>query len=96
MPSKSPVSLAARERLRNHQAAAARVVAAHIAARVRLEAVICRRTEVLAAQDRLVAAVNAEVEAALVTAANVMGVDVAATLLDVSKAEVHRREMRSS
>ena len=49
-----------------------------------------RRAEVLAAQDRLVATANAEVAAALVTASNVMGVDVAATLLDVSKAEVHR------
>jgi hypothetical protein len=37
-----------------------------------------------------VAAACAEVAAALVTAADVMGVDVAADLLDVSKAEVHR------
>ena len=90
MTSNAPVSLAARERLRDHQAAAARAVAAHSAARARLDAVISRRAEVLAAQDCLVAAAGAEVAAALVTAANVMGVDVAATLLDVSKAEVHR------
>ncbi len=90
MPSKAPMSLAARERLRDHQAAAAKAVAAYSAARARLEAVTSRRAEVLAAQDRLVAAANAEVAAALVTAANVMGVDVAATLLDVSKAEVLR------
>jgi hypothetical protein len=37
-----------------------------------------------------VASANAEVAAALVSAANVMGVEVAAALLDVSKAEVHR------
>jgi hypothetical protein len=90
MPSKAPVSLAARERLRDHQAAAAKVVAAYSAARARLEAVTCRRAEILAAQDCLVAAANAEVAAAVLRAAQVMGVDVAATLLDVSKAEVHR------
>ncbi len=44
----------------------------------------------LAAQDGLVAAANAEVAAVVVTAAKVMGADVAATLLDVSKAEVRR------
>ena len=90
MTAKAPVSLAARERLRDHQAAAAKAVAVHSAARARLEAVISRRAEVLAAQDCLVAAANAEVAAALVSAANVMGVEVAAALLDVSKAEVHR------
>jgi len=52
--------------------------------------VTSRRAEVLAAQDGLVAAANAEVVAAVVTAAKVMGADVAATLLDVSKAEVRR------
>ena len=90
MSSKAPVSLAARERLRDHQAAAAKAVGAHSAALARLEAVTSRRAEVLAAQDCLVAAANAEVAAAVVTAAKVMGADVAATLLDVSKAEVRR------
>ncbi len=36
------------------------------------------------------AAANAEVATAVVTAAKVMGTEVAATLLDVSKAEVRR------
>ena len=90
MPSKAPVSLAARERLRDHQAAAAKAVGAHSAALTRLDAVMSRRAEVLAAQDCLVAAANAEVAAAIVTAAQVMGVDVAATLLDLTKAEVRR------
>jgi hypothetical protein len=45
---------------------------------------------VLVAQDGLVAAANAEVAAAVVTAAKLMGADVAATLLDVSKVEVRR------
>jgi hypothetical protein len=75
MSSKVPVSLAARERLRDHQAAAAKAVSAHSAALARLEAVTSRRAEVLVAQDGLVAAANAEVTA---------------TLLDVSKAEVRR------
>ena len=90
MSSKAPVSLAARERLRDHRAAAAKAVGAHSAALSRLEAVTSRRAEVLAAQDGLVAAANAEVAAAVVTAAKVFGADVAATLLDVSKAEVRR------
>ena len=90
MSSKAPVSMAARERLRDHQAAAAKAVGAHSAALARLEAVTSRRAEVLAAQDGLVAAASAEVAAAVVSAAKVMGADVAATLLDVSKAEVRR------
>ncbi len=90
MSSKAPVSMAARERLRDHQAAAAKAVGAHSAALARLEAVISRRAEVLAAQDCLVAAASAEVDAAVVTTAKVMGADVAATLLDVSKGEVRR------
>ena len=90
MSTKAPVSLAARERLRDHQAAAAKVVGAHGAALARLEAVTARRAEVLAAQDLLVADANAEVAAAVVTAAQLMGADVAATLLDVSRAEVRR------
>jgi len=90
MSSKVPVSLAARERLREHQAAAAKAVSAHSAALARLEAVTARRAEVLASQDGLVAAAKAEVTAVVVTAAKVMGADLAATLLDVSKAEVRR------
>jgi hypothetical protein len=90
MPSKAPVSLAARERLRDHQAATAKAVGAHSAALARLDAVRSRRAEGLAAQDCLVAAANAEGAAAVVTAAQVMGVDVAATLLDLTKAEVRR------
>jgi len=90
MTSKAPVSLAARERLRDHQAAAAKAVGAHSAALSRLEAVISRRAEVLATQDCLVAAASAEVAAAVVTAAKVFGADAAATVLDVRKAEVRR------
>jgi hypothetical protein len=95
MTSKAPVSMAARERLRDHQVAAANVVSAHSAALARLEAVTSRRAEVLVAQDGLVAAANAEVIAAVVTAAKVMGADVTATLLDVTKSEV-RRAMKAA
>lgn len=90
MTSKTPVSLAARERLRDYQAAAAKAVSAYGAALARLEGASSRRAEVLAAQERLVAAANADVAAAVVAAAQLMGIDVAATLLDVSKAEVRR------
>jgi hypothetical protein len=80
MISKAPVSMAARERLRDHQVAAGKAVSAHSAALARLEAVASRRAAVLVAQDGLVAAANAEVAAAVATAAKVMGADVAATL----------------
>ncbi len=50
MVSTKPMSLAARERLRDHQVAATRAVSAHAAALVRLERVISRRTEVVCAR----------------------------------------------
>jgi hypothetical protein len=90
MSSKAPMSLEARERLRDHQAAAAKAVGAHGVAMARLDAALCRRVEVLSAQDGLVAAANTEVTAAVVTVAQIMGVEVAATLLDLAKAEVRR------
>lgn len=90
MPSTTPISLAARERLRDHQAAAAKVVAVHSAALTRLDAASSRRAEVVAKQDALVATAAAEVAAAVVEVARVMGADVAAAVLDLSKAEVHR------
>ena len=90
MPSKEPVSLVARERLRDYQAAAAKAVGAHGVAMARLDAAVRRRAEVLAGQDALIAAANAEVTAAVVRVAQIMGVDVAASLLDLTKAEVRR------
>jgi hypothetical protein len=90
LPRATPVSMAARERLRDHQTAAARAVAAHSASQTRLDAVIGRRAEVVAGQDALVAAANAEVAAAVVAVAQVMGADVAAAVLDLSKAEIGR------
>jgi hypothetical protein len=90
MPSKTPISLAARERLRDHQAASAKAVAAYSNAMDRLDIAMARRAKVLGAQDRLVAAANAEVVAAVIGLAEVVGVEIAAGLLDLSKAEVRR------
>ena len=90
MPSKAPVSLVARERLRDHQAAAAKAVGAHGVAMARLDTAVRRRAEVLAGQDALIAGANAEVTAAVVRVAQIMGVDVAASLLDLTSAEVRR------
>jgi hypothetical protein len=90
MPRTAPVSLAARERLRDHQASATKAVAAHSASLARLNAVISRRAEIVAGQDALVAAASAEVVAAVVAVAQVMGADIAAAVLDLSKADVRR------
>jgi hypothetical protein len=86
----TPVSLAARERLRNHQAAAAKAIAVYSASLSRLDTAISRRAKVAAEQDALVAAANAEVAAAVVGAAKAMGADLAASMLDLTKAEVRR------
>ena len=90
MPSTIPVSLAARERLRDHQTAAAKVAAAHSAALARLDAATSRRAKVVAHQDVLVAAAAAEVAAAVAETARVMGAEVAAAILDMSTTEVRR------
>lgn len=90
MPPTTPVSLAARERLRDHQAAAAKVAAAHSTALARLDAATSRRSKVVAREDVLVAAAAAKVAAAVVETARVMGTEVAAGILDMSKAEVRR------
>jgi hypothetical protein len=86
----TPVSLAARERLKDHQAAAAKAVAAYSASLVRFEVVVRRRAQVVAEQDTLVAGAKAQVTAAVVAAAQVLGADVAASVLDLSKAEIRR------
>jgi hypothetical protein len=96
MPRTTPVSQAARERLRDHQAAAAKVVAAHTASLARLDAAVFRRAEVVAGQDALVAAASTEVAAAVVAVAQVMGADVAASVLDLSKSEVRRMTKEST
>jgi hypothetical protein len=95
MPSAMPVSLAARERLRDHQASAAKAVAAHGAAVARLDATSARRNEIVAAQDALVAAAAANVAAAVAEVARVLGADVAAAVLELPKSEVRRMSKES-
>lgn len=90
MPSTTPISLVARERLRDHQATAAKAVAVHAAALARLDAATSRRAEIVARQDALVAAALAEVAGAGAEVARVMGIAIAAAVLDLSKAEVRR------
>ena len=90
MASPRPVSLAARERLRDHQAAAAKAVATHAASATRLDVVVSRRAKVIARQDALVAAATAELEVAIAAVAQAMGTDVAADVLGLKKAEVRR------
>jgi hypothetical protein len=90
MPRTTPVSLAARERLRNHQAAGAKAIAVYSASLSRLDAAITRRAKVVGEQDSLVAAANAEVAAAVVEAVQVMGADLTASVFDLAKAEVRR------
>jgi capsid protein len=88
--SSRPVSLGARDRLRDHHAAAAKAVATHAAATARLDAVLSRRAKVLASQDCLVDAAKADVEAAVAAVAGAMGVEVAADVLGLNRAEVRR------
>lgn len=90
MPSATPISLAARERLREHHSAAAKAVAVHAAALARLDAAASRRAAIVARQDALVADAATEVARAIAEAAGVMGMDVAAAVLGLSKAEVRR------
>jgi hypothetical protein len=90
MPRTTPVSLAARERLRRHQAAAAKAIAVYSASLSRLDTINSRRAKVVAEQDALVASANAEVAAAVVAVTHVMGAALTASVLDLSKAEVRR------
>ena len=88
MPSATPRSLAARERLRDHHVAATKAVAVHAAALGRLDAATSRRADVLARHDARVADAEHEVASAVKEAARVMGTEVAAAVLGLSKAEV--------
>ena len=88
--SSRPVPLSARERLRDHQAAAAKAVATHATSTARLHAVLSRRAKVIERQDALVEAAKSDVEAAVAAVARAMGIDVAAEVLGLNKAEVRR------
>lgn len=90
MSTTHPVSAAARQRAREHQRATTKAVATVEAAAAREEAAQAKRGEVLASQDVLVAAAQADLSAAIAALSAVVGVDVAADLLDLPKAEVRR------
>lgn len=88
--SSRPVPLSARERLRDHQAAAAKAVASHATSTARLHAVLSRRAKVMERQDALVEAATADLEAAVAAVARAFGIDVAAEVLGLNKTEVRR------
>lgn len=97
MPITIPVSIDARERLRGLQATSTKGVATHSAVLARLDAVLARfemvstrRDKVVAQQDALVASRKAQVDAAVAKAADIMGIEVAAAVLNLSKSEVRR------
>ena len=90
MPFTTPRSQAARERLRDHQSAATKVLATHSAALGRLEGAMSRRAEVVAAQDALVGAATKDVCTAVAAVTQVVGIDVAAEVLGLTKVEVRR------
>ena len=98
MVRQTPVSAAARQRLRDQQKCAAKAVAAFSTASNRFEVVVARRAQVLARQDELVAAARTHIEKAVVTAVEVLGADVAATVLGLRLTEVRRmvREARET
>ena len=86
----TPVSTLARQRLRDHQAAGAKVLAIHSAALARLDTVISRRAKIIGDQDALVAIANADVNAAVAAVVQVMGVAVAADILGLNATDVRR------
>jgi hypothetical protein len=89
-PLAKPDTISARERLRDHQAAAAQAVAAHSTSLAALEMVISRRAKVVADQDTYVAAAEAKVAMAIGVVAHAMGVDAAADILCLTKNAVRR------
>jgi hypothetical protein len=82
------VPIAARERLRDHQAVATKAVAVHSAAATRFDAVLLRRTKLISEQDLLVAAANAEVATAIAAIVQAVGVEIAADVLGLTKLEI--------
>ncbi len=85
-----PVSLAARERLREHQGATSKAVAAYGVARTKLDAVVNRRIEVLRQQDALVAAAADRVREAILDVIRFVGLDSAAVIPGMPKSEIRR------
>lgn len=79
-----------RDEVRNAQRALATLDAAHGRAVARLDQALARRGEVMAEQDRQVAAAQAGVEAAIAEMARQLSPDLAAIVLGLDVAEVRR------
>jgi len=79
-----------RDEVRDAQRALATLDAAHRRAVARLDQALARRGEVLAEQDRQVAAAQAGVEAAIADMARQLSADLAASVLGLDVAEVRR------
>ena len=90
MSPKTPVSLAACERLRNHQAATNKAMSVYAAAIARSDAITSRRAEIISGQDAMVAAASADVDVAIAAIAEIVGVETTSGLLELGKAEVRR------
>lgn len=85
------ISLEARERLRAQQAEEAKAVSAHTVACSRLESVLEKRADVLAAQDQIVAAAEEEVAVAAAGVVAVSGFARATAILGATQASLRRQ-----
>lgn len=82
--------MAVRDEIRDAQRALATLDAAHRRSVAHLDQTLARRGEVLAEQDRQVAAARAGVEAAIADMARQVSVDLTAVVLGLDVAEVRR------
>jgi len=79
-----------RPEVRDAQRTLAALDGAHRRAVARLDQVLARRAEVIAQQDRVVAAAKEEVDKAVAAMAGELSVELTAQLLDLDVAEVRR------
>jgi hypothetical protein len=90
MARQTPVSAEARQRLREHQSTAKKVVVVYTSALHRLDLARDRRAKVVTEQDAVVTGATNRVEEAIASAAGVLGAEVAASVLGLSTTEVRR------
>ena len=84
------VAMATSEAVRNYRHLLGQLAGAHEKARARLEAVQAKRSEVIAAQDQLVAAAASGVDRAVVDMAQGVGPELTAGVLGLDVVEVKR------
>lgn len=89
-PARKPADPHARERLREAQAAETRALAAVCVAEAKVASATARRDRAYAAADVWVSEAGAKLDTARADLATVSGVDRAALLLGISKAELRR------